>query len=129
MKWEPDPEDLELRTPLIFFLGKPAPSTGVRPIVMASIWGRIWSRHRQPVAGNWELSLNNDSFWGVSGQTCDRAGHVHNIVQRFARLKGFSAASGILDLSKYYEHISHEDLLREALVTGFPVRLLKCLCA
>eukprot|EP00959_Pyramimonas_sp_CCMP1952_P235078 4912403-Pyramimonas_sp.AAC.1 len=72
MKWESDPEDLELWTLLIFFLGKPAPSTGVRPIVLASIWGRIWSRLRHPVARNWELSFNSDSFWGVSGQTCVR---------------------------------------------------------
>eukprot|EP00959_Pyramimonas_sp_CCMP1952_P160934 3365192-Pyramimonas_sp.AAC.1 len=76
MKWESDPELLELWTLLIFFLGKPAPSTGVRSMVLASIWGRIWSRLRQPVARKWELFLNGDSFWGVAGQTCDRAGHA-----------------------------------------------------
>jgi hypothetical protein len=102
MSWEQNPEDLELWTLVMLFLGKPAPASGVRPIVLASVWRGIWPRPRQPAARNWELSLNNSAFWGGSGLTCDRAGHEHSIVQIFARLKGFAAISGLLDVSKDY---------------------------
>eukprot|EP00959_Pyramimonas_sp_CCMP1952_P096211 2011260-Pyramimonas_sp.AAC.1 len=90
-KWEQDPEDLGPWALLIFFFGQQAPAPGVRPIALASVWGRIWSRLRQPVARNCEPSLNNSALWGGSGRTCDRADHIHNMAQRFARLKGFAA--------------------------------------
>eukprot|EP00959_Pyramimonas_sp_CCMP1952_P251076 5247621-Pyramimonas_sp.AAC.1 len=80
---------------------------------------------RQPVARRWELGLGSSAFWGDAAHTCDRSGHVHNILARFAKLKGFSSASGMLDLSKYYEYISHEELRGEAVKTGFPLRLLR----
>eukprot|EP00959_Pyramimonas_sp_CCMP1952_P049214 1028098-Pyramimonas_sp.AAC.2 len=77
MSWEQNPEDLELWTLVMLFLGKPAPASGVRPIVLASVWRGIWPRPRQPAARNWELSFKNSASWGGAGLTGDRAGHVH----------------------------------------------------
>eukprot|EP00959_Pyramimonas_sp_CCMP1952_P010170 212543-Pyramimonas_sp.AAC.1 len=56
-----------LWTLLVLFLGEPGLAPGVRPIVRAPVWGRIWSRHRRPVARNWELSLSNLALWGGAG--------------------------------------------------------------
>eukprot|EP00959_Pyramimonas_sp_CCMP1952_P448893 9399658-Pyramimonas_sp.AAC.1 len=92
--WERLPRSVDLWLLLVFFNSKPQPPGGVRPIVLLPLWCRVWSRLRQPVARRWERSLDNPAFWGNAGHACDRSGHVHNILQRFARLKGFSATSG-----------------------------------
>eukprot|EP00959_Pyramimonas_sp_CCMP1952_P155369 3250777-Pyramimonas_sp.AAC.1 len=45
--WERAPEDQDLWTLPVFFLSKPNPPGGVRPIVLFSLWTRAWSRCRQ----------------------------------------------------------------------------------
>eukprot|EP00959_Pyramimonas_sp_CCMP1952_P244762 5116125-Pyramimonas_sp.AAC.1 len=65
---------------------------------MFSLWTRALSRCRQVVARRRGQSLGNAAFWGDAGHTCDRFGLVPNVLQRMARLKGVSAAGGMLDL-------------------------------
>ena len=46
----------------------------------------------------------------------------------FARLKRMAAAAGALDLAKFYEHVSHAALRREAEDLGCPGELVRLLC-
>eukprot|EP00959_Pyramimonas_sp_CCMP1952_P276443 5778972-Pyramimonas_sp.AAC.1 len=69
-----------------------------------------------------------DVFWGVSSATtCERAGWIHNLLGSYCKSVGFESGTALLDLSKFYEHIAHEDLHKAALQFEFPIRLLRCL--
>ena len=46
-----------------------------------------------------------------------------------AKAIGQQVAALMMDVKKYFDHVDHEDLVREAKETAFPLRLLKCLCA
>ena len=60
--------------------------------------------------------------------TCERAGWVHQTLTALAYEKGLSTGTVLGYLRKFYENISHKELLVEAQATGFPVKLLKACC-
>ena len=125
-EWERQPLPLEEFLSLIVFLGKP--EGGVRPIGLTICLLRIWSRARSQICRQWEADNDEAFFWGKATQSCERAGWVHNVVAAYATRKGLAAASLMADLEKFYEHVSHEDLLEEAKATGFNLVLLRALC-
>ena len=53
---------------------------------------------------------------------------VHNLLVAFARHRNLAAGTGVLDLARFYEHVSHAELKEQAEATGFNLRLLQCLC-
>eukprot|EP00959_Pyramimonas_sp_CCMP1952_P371706 7783789-Pyramimonas_sp.AAC.1 len=52
-------------------------------------------------------------FWGMSTSTaCDKSAWVHSAMAAFAReTRGLVSGTLFLDLRKFYEHISHAELL------------------
>ena len=63
------------------------------------------------------------------GKACDRAAWAHSITVAAAKGWRESAASLLLDLAKFYEHVGHDHLWEEGHKTGFPRRLLASWCA
>eukprot|EP00959_Pyramimonas_sp_CCMP1952_P289490 6055037-Pyramimonas_sp.AAC.1 len=60
---------------------------------------------RQPLVAKWERHLEGDFYLGGLGRTCDRAGHVHNLLAAHCvQVDGAAAGTAALDPSKYYEH-------------------------
>ena len=104
--WEADPSDCALWMLLVMFFPKPLPAGGVRPIILNCIWLRLWSRLRQPLVAEWERRLEGNFYWGGADKTCDRAGHVHDLLAAFCTQRagqGMAAGTAAVDLSKYYE--------------------------
>eukprot|EP00959_Pyramimonas_sp_CCMP1952_P000345 6679-Pyramimonas_sp.AAC.1 len=50
------------------------------------------------------------------------------MLAHFGKVLGTSAATVLLDLKKFYEHIDHMDLYRAACQHGFNLKLLRGLC-
>ena len=90
---------------------------------------RVLSRLRRPLAQKWENEHDAAYFWGCQGKACDRAAWAHSILVAAAKGRQQSAASLLLDLAKFYEHVGHDHLWEEGIKTGFPRRLLACWCA
>ncbi|CAK0903316.1 unnamed protein product [Prorocentrum cordatum] len=94
-----------------------------QPIILQCIWLRLRSRLRQPLVAEWRRR-----FGGGADRARDRAGRAHNFLAAFCTQhadQGAAAVAAAVDLSKYYEHVSHVILLREARVTKFPPPLPK----
>ena len=108
---------------------RPKPSGGHRTIglTVAPLW--VLSRLRRPLAQKWENDYDTAYFWGCQGKACDRAAWAHSIMVAAAKGRLQSAASLLLDLSKFYEHVGHDHLWEEGQKTSFPTRLLACWCA
>ena len=124
--WERNP--CRLRNWLSKILFKSKPDGGQRPIASAFFVLRLWSRMRSPISRQWEREHDFPFFWGQKGRTCERAGWVHNVFAAWAAKRGVSVASFFLDLSKFYENISHLELYQEAIALDFNLAFLKCLC-
>ncbi|CAK0905496.1 unnamed protein product [Prorocentrum cordatum] len=63
------------------------------------------------------------------GKTCDRAGHVHNLLApHCVQVEGVASGTAAPDLSRCNDHVSHGILRREAKATKFPLALLRALC-
>ena len=108
---------------------RPKPSGGHRTIGLTVAPLRVLSRLRRPFAQKWENEHDADYFWGCQGKACDRAAWAHSILVAAAKGRQQSAASLLLDLAKFYEHVGHDHLWEEGIKTGFPRRLLACWCA
>ena len=65
--------------------------------------------------------------WQKSGNTI--AAWAHSDTVAAAKERQQSAASLLLDLAKFYEHVGHDHLWEEGHKTGFPRRLLASWCA
>ena len=128
-KWEEDPEMLLALCSFFAFIPKSG-GGGVRPIGLTVFLLRTWTRIRAEDAKAWEerLAHKHPFFVGGAGKDCVTIGWVHNMRAAYARIKDLQAASGIHDLQKFYENISHDVLRQEALAEGFPLRLLRGLC-
>ena len=83
---------------------------------------------RGPIVREWEAQHYEKWYIGGELNTCERAGWVHQTLTALAYEKGFSTATVLGDLRKFYENISHKELLIEAQQTGFPVKLLRACC-
>ena len=70
---------------------------------------------------------DEDFFWGTKGRSCESAAFLHNLVASWARSKGLDVCTVALDVAKFFENISHKDVVSEARATGFPIRLVRCL--
>ena len=90
---------------------------------------RVLSRLRRPLAQQWENEHDAPYFWGCQGKACDRAAWAHSIMVAAAKVRQQSAASLLLNLAKFYEHVGHDHLWEEGRKTRFPRRLLACWCA
>ena len=95
----------------------------------ASRWLRCGSC--RGFAGRWRSSGRTSTMRPISGtaKACDRAAWAHSIVVAAAKGRQQSAASLLLDLAKFYEHVGHDHLWEEGRKTRFPTRLLACWCA
>ena len=89
---------------------------------------RVLSRLRRPLAQKWENEHDAPYFWGCQGKACDRAAWAHSIMVAAAKGRQQSAASLLLDLAKFYEHVEHDHLREEGRKTSSPTRLLACWC-
>ena len=108
---------------------RPKPSGGHRTIGLTVAPLRVLSRLRRPLAQQWENEHDAPYFWGCQGKACDRAAWAHSIMVAAAKGRQQSAASLLLDLAKFYEHVGHDHLWEEGRKTRFPTRLLACWCA
>ena len=108
---------------------RPKPSGGHRTIGLTVAPLRVLSRLRKPLAQQWENEHDAPYFWGCQGKACDRAAWAHSIMVAAAKGWQQSAASLLLDLAKFYEHVGHDHLWEEGRKTRFPTRLLACWCA
>ena len=108
---------------------RPKPPGGHRTIGLTVAPLRVLSRLRRPLAQQWENEHDAPYFWGCQGKACDRAAWAHSIVVAAAKGRQQSAASLLLDLAKFYEHVGHDHLWEEGRKTRFSTRLLACWCA
>ena len=103
---------------------RPKPSGEHRTIGLTVAPLRVLSRVRRPLAQKWENEHDAAYFWGCQGKACDRAAWAHSVVVAAAKGRQQSAASLLLDLAKFFEHIGHDHLWEEHDKTRFPRRLL-----
>ena len=89
---------------------RPKPSGGHRTIGLTVAPLRVLSRLRRPLAQQWENEHDAPYFWGCQGKACDRAAWAHSIMVAAAKGRQQSAASLLLDLAKFYEHVGHDHL-------------------
>ena len=108
---------------------RPKPSGGHRTNGLSVAPLRVLSRLRRPLAQKWENDHGAAYFWGCQGRACGRAAWAHSIMVAAAKGRQQSAASLLLDLAKFYEHVGHDHLWEEGRKTSFPTRLLACWCA
>ena len=80
------------------------PSGGHRTIGLTVVPLRVLSRLRRPLAQKWENDHDAAYFWGCQGKACDRAAWTPSWWRQQ------SAASLLLDLAKFYEHVGHDHL-------------------
>ena len=93
------------------------------------MWMRVWSRIRRKVCAQWEAEHPLPEFWGKdSNISCDRAAYIHNLLLGLARERKFDVASVYFDISKFYERMSHELLLKAAQGCDLSPGLLRALC-
>jgi len=126
--WEKRPELTRLLVSVVCFIPKPG-GKGFRPIGLTSLFGGLWAKVRVPVAQLWEQSVASKVFAGTAAADCEMTGWAHNLVSAWALVKGFSSCTAVLDISKFYENVSHGILLREARETGFNLVLLRSACS
>ena len=98
---------------------RPKPSGGHRTIGLTVAPLRVLSRLRRPLAQQWENEHDAPYFWGCQGKASDRAAWAHSMVAA-AKGRQQSAASLLLDLAKFYEHVGHDHLWEEGRKTSFP---------
>ena len=108
---------------------RPKPSGGHRTIGLTVAPLRVLSRLRRPLAQKWENEHDAPYFWGCQVKACDRAAWAQSIMVAAAKGRQQSAASLLLDLAKFYEHVGHDHTWEEGRKTCFPTRLLACWCA
>ncbi|CAK0841387.1 unnamed protein product [Prorocentrum cordatum] len=124
--WEDAPEAyLDWLSAIVF----PATADGGRrPIALTCLQIRLWSAMRGPIVREWEAKHHEAWYIGGELNTCERAGWVHQTLTALAYEKGLSTGTALGDLRKFYENISHKELLVDANSTGFPVKLLRACC-
>eukprot|EP00959_Pyramimonas_sp_CCMP1952_P096429 2015832-Pyramimonas_sp.AAC.1 len=95
---------------LIVFLGEP--SGGVRPIGRPPLWARVWNIIRRRLCSEWERRVDGRFFWGMSASAAGgKIAWVHNALAACARAQpGWASSALFIDLRKFYEHISHQEL-------------------
>ena len=112
---------------LVIFL--PKLEGALRPIGLTISLLRVWSRMRHAEALKWERVHAAPFFWGGKGFSCDNAGWTHNLRVGWGALRKLEVGSVFLDIEKFYENVSLQVLLQEAMAMRFPPRLLKALLA
>ncbi|CAK0889681.1 unnamed protein product [Prorocentrum cordatum] len=115
--WEDGPEAYLDWLAVIVFRAKA--DGGRRPIAPTCLQIRLWSALRGPIVRAWEAQ--HHEVWCIGGEpnTCERAGWAHQTLTALAYEKGLSTGTAMGDLRKFYENISHKELLVEAQVAAF----------
>ncbi|CAK0844578.1 unnamed protein product, partial [Prorocentrum cordatum] len=124
--WEDAPEAHLDWPPVIVFRAKA--DGGRRPIALTCLQIRLWSAMRGPIVREWEAKRHEAWYIGGELNACERAGWVHQALTALAYEKGLSTGTALGDLRRFYENISHKELLVEANSTGSPVKLRRACC-
>eukprot|EP00959_Pyramimonas_sp_CCMP1952_P366699 7679994-Pyramimonas_sp.AAC.1 len=72
----------------------------------------MWSRLRHKQVSKWESKLpDRFFFWGASSEaSCDKPAWIHNTLAAVAPQLGFASFSAFVDLRKFYDMVSHQEL-------------------
>eukprot|EP00959_Pyramimonas_sp_CCMP1952_P198448 4151084-Pyramimonas_sp.AAC.1 len=89
---------------------------------------RAWARVRPSIARPWEADHGLPGFWGLEGKTCERADWECNAHAFVADTSSFLNGTLFTDLSKFYERVSHGQLILEALAMAMAMRLVRAAC-
>eukprot|EP00971_Amphidinium_carterae_P129927 2573829-Amphidinium_carterae.2 len=101
----------------------PKPDGGLRPIGLTPLFFRVWGRIRSAYCKTFMSNVRFESVTGVSWKTCTRAAYEAQYRLESSAMKGDKVLALMLDISKFFERIKHDIMIKLAKEAGFPVRL------
>ena len=104
----------------------PKPTGGTRPIGIFPSSIRMMARWtRWSVSSVWEASHPRSYWFGEAGKSCDVCTWRQALSAEYAVEVGQSSGTGLIDMHRAYEMVSHKQLVQNARRYGFNLRLLR----
>ena len=97
----------------------------MRPIVLFTMFYRVWSRARRDMVRDWETTNPRSYWWGVAGRSTERCMWEHAALDEGTKGLSVAAVSLLLDLVKCYDLVSHPAVLAQAIALNFPLAVLR----
>ena len=102
----------------------PTPDGGLRPIGLFPTIVRVWMRTRACVARVWEAANALPRLFGGAGMGAQRAAWQASLRAESAALAADDHVQALLDLTKAFEMVPHQQLVAAAIKRGYSLIIL-----
>ena len=98
---------------------------GHRPIGLFPTLVRLWMRVRTASTRAWERKVHSPDLYGGKGMGAQRAAWLEAFAAEAAVAQELEQGQVLLDLTKAFETVSHQELINAAGRKGYPLPLLR----